>query len=80
VQVPNQVVWASVGRSSYQGRIWGIADSIFRGNNAWPVRMSLYMSRISRPPLVSRKPIQKQKKKKKKKNLCNCPISIGREL
>ena len=36
--------------------------SIPRGNNAWPVRMPLRMSRISRPPLVGRKPVRKPKK------------------
>ena len=59
----NQVEWAPVARSSYQGRTWGIPGSIPRGNNAWPVRMSLRMSRISRPPLMDQKPVRKQKKR-----------------
>jgi len=50
----NQVAWASVAMSSFQGRIWGILDSIPRKNN---VRMSLRMSQISRPPLVGQKPV-----------------------
>jgi len=55
----NQVVWAPVARSSFQGRTRGIPGSIPRGNNAWPIRMS----RISRPPLVGRKPVRKPHKK-----------------
>jgi hypothetical protein len=42
---------------------WGIPGSIPRGNNAWPLRMPLRTSRISRPPLVDRKPVRKPKKK-----------------
>ena len=60
----NQVVWAPVARSSFQRRTRRIPDSIPRENNAWPVRMPLCMSRISRPPLVGRKPVRKQQKKK----------------
>lgn len=41
----NQVAWAPVAKSSFQGRIWGILCSIPRENNTWPVRMS----RINRP-------------------------------
>jgi len=58
----NQVVWVPVARSSFQGCTWGIPGSIRRRNNVWPVRMPLSTSRISRLPLVSRKPVQKQKK------------------
>jgi len=58
----NQVVWAPVARSSSQVRTRGILGSIPRGNNGWPVCMSLRMSRISRPPLVGRKPVRKPKK------------------
>ena len=53
-----------MARSSFEGRTWGIPGSIPRGNNAWPVRMPLRTSRISRPPLVGRKPVRKQKKKR----------------
>ncbi|KEH36541.1 PIF1-like helicase [Medicago truncatula] len=59
----NQVAWAPVERSSFQGRIRGIPGLISTRNNAWPVRMPLRMSWISRPPLVGRKPLRKQKKK-----------------
>ena len=55
-----------MARSSFQGRTWGIPGSIPRGNNAWPVRMPLRMSRNSLPQLVGRKPVRKQKKKKTK--------------
>jgi len=58
----NQVAWALMARSSFQGRIRRISGSILRGNNAWSVHMSLCMSRISRPPLVGRKPVRKSKK------------------
>jgi len=59
----NRVAWAPVARSSFQGRTRGIPGSIPRGNNAWPVCMPLRTSRISRPPLVGRKPLWKPKKK-----------------
>jgi len=49
--------------NSFQGRIRGISGSISRGNNVWPVRMPLGMSRISRSPLMGRKPVRKPKKK-----------------
>ncbi|KEH36783.1 hypothetical protein MTR_2g022440 [Medicago truncatula] len=55
----NQVAWAPVARSSFQGRIRGIPGSIPRRNNVWPVCMPLRMSRISRSPLVGRKPFWK---------------------
>jgi len=58
----NQVVWAPVARSSFQGRTREIPGSIFKGNNVWPVSMPLRMSRISRLPLVGRKPMRKPKK------------------
>jgi len=58
----NQVVWAPVARSSFQRRIRRISDSIFKGNNVWPVCMPLHTSRISRPPLIGRKPVRKPKK------------------
>ncbi|KEH19604.1 hypothetical protein MTR_8g464790 [Medicago truncatula] len=45
--------------SLFYGRTCGISNSIFRGNNAWSVCMSLCMSRISRPPLVDQKSVQK---------------------
>ncbi|AES62523.1 hypothetical protein MTR_1g100990 [Medicago truncatula] len=45
-----------LARSSFQGRTLGIPGSILRRNNAWPVRMPLRISRISRSPLVGRKP------------------------
>jgi hypothetical protein len=48
-----------------QGGTRGIPGSIPRVNNVWPVRMPLRTSRISRPPLVGRKPVRKQKKKQK---------------
>ncbi|AES73130.1 hypothetical protein MTR_3g099950 [Medicago truncatula] len=57
----NQVVWAPVARSPFQGRIRGIPGSISRGNNTWPVHMPLRMSRISRSPLMGRKPVRKLK-------------------
>jgi len=60
--VINQVVWAPVGRSSFQGRTWGILGSILRENNVWSVRMPLRTSRISRQPLVGGKPMRKKKK------------------
>jgi hypothetical protein len=43
-------------------------------DNAWPVRMLLRMSRISRPPLVGWKPVQKPKKKLslESENLVRC--------
>jgi hypothetical protein len=44
-----------VARSSFQERTRGISSSIPKGNNAWPVRMPLRTSRISRPPLMGRK-------------------------
>ena len=56
------IYWAPVTRNSFQGRTRGIRSSIFRGNNIWPVRMPLRMSRISRPSLVDRKPVRKPKK------------------
>ena len=59
----NQVAWAPVARSSFQGRTRGIPGSIPKRNNAWPVRMPLRMSRISRPPLVGRKSVRKPHKK-----------------
>jgi len=59
----NEVAWTPVARSSSQGRIRGISGSKFRENNSWPMRMPLRMSRISRPPLVGRKPVRKPKKK-----------------
>jgi len=34
---------------------------VSQGSNVWPVHMSLRMSRISRPLLMGRKPVQKQK-------------------
>jgi len=46
-----------------QGRIRGIPGLILKGNNAWPVRMPLRTSGISRPPLVGQKPVRKPKKK-----------------
>jgi len=60
----NQVDWAPVARSYFQERIRGIPGSILRGNNAWPVRMPLHTSWISRPPMMGRKPVRKPKKKK----------------
>jgi hypothetical protein len=48
----NQVAWAPVARNSFQGRTRRTPDSIPGENNAWPVRMPLRTSRISRPPLV----------------------------
>jgi hypothetical protein len=59
----NQVVWAPVTRNSFQGRTREIPGSIPMENNVWPVRMPLRTSRISRPPLVGRKPVRKQNKK-----------------
>jgi hypothetical protein len=38
-----------------------IPGSILRRNNAWPVCMLLRTSRISRPPLLGRKPVRKKK-------------------
>ena len=64
ISLLNQVVWALVARSSFQGRIREILGSIPRGNNTWPVRMSLRMSQISHPPLVGQKPVRKPKKQK----------------
>jgi len=61
--IRNQVAWALVVRSSFQGRIRRIPGSILWGNNVWPVRMPLPMSRISRPRLVGRKPVRKPKNK-----------------
>ena len=61
----SQVVWASVARSSFQGRTRGILSSTPRRNNVWPVRMPLRTSRISCPPLVGHKPVRKQKQKNK---------------
>jgi len=58
----NQVVWAPVARSSFQGRTRGIPGSISRGNNAWPIRMPLRTSWTSRSPLVDRKLVRKKKK------------------
>ncbi|AET00238.1 hypothetical protein MTR_5g089880 [Medicago truncatula] len=48
-----------------------MSESLFPGwgNNTWPVHMPLRMSRISRPPLVGRKPVQKPKKKKSLKSV-----------
>jgi len=51
-----------LSRSSFQGRTRGIPGSNFGGNNSWPVRMPLCTSRISRPPLMGRKPVRKPKK------------------
>ncbi|AES70898.1 transmembrane protein, putative [Medicago truncatula] len=53
------IVSLPLARSFFQGRIRGIPDSIPRGNNTWPVRMPLRMSRISLPPLVGWKPVRK---------------------
>ena len=61
----NQVAWTPVVRSSFQGRIRGLLGSNPRENKYWPVRMPLRTNRISRPPLVGRKPVRKPKKKKK---------------
>jgi len=47
--------------SHFQGRTRGIPGSNSRGNNAWSVHMHLRISRINRPPLMGRKPVQKQK-------------------
>jgi len=55
----NQVVWAPV---AFQGRTRRIPGSISRWNNAWPMRMPLRMSWISRSLLVNRKPVRKPKK------------------
>jgi len=62
----NQVVWAPVARSFFQGCIREIPSSILRENNAWPMRMPLRMSQINRPSLVGRKPVRKKKKNWKK--------------
>jgi len=50
-----------VTMSFFQGRTRRISGLILRENNAWPVRMPLRMSRISRPLLVGRKPIKAKK-------------------
>jgi hypothetical protein len=55
-----------VARSSFQGRARGIPGSIPRGNNAWPVRMPLCTSWISRPPLMGRNRCESKKNKKNK--------------
>ena len=59
----NQVAWAPVAMSSFQGRARGIPGSIIRGNNVWSVRMPLRTSWISRLSLVGRKLVRKSKKK-----------------
>jgi len=59
----NQVAWALVARSFFQGRTQGIPGSNLRGNNTWSVRMPLRMSQTSRPSLMGRKPVRKPKKK-----------------
>jgi len=61
----NQVAWAPVAMSYFQGRTRGIPGSNPRGNNVWPVRMPLHTSRISRISLVGRKPVWKPKKSSK---------------
>ncbi|KEH17250.1 hypothetical protein MTR_0029s0090 [Medicago truncatula] len=61
LNIDNQVVWAPVARSSFHGRTQGISGSILKGNNTWSVCMPLRTSRISRPSLVSRKPVRKPK-------------------
>jgi len=47
---------------TFQGRTRKISGSNPNGNNVWPMRMSLRTSRISRPSLIGRKPVQKPKK------------------
>jgi len=52
----------SSGKELFPKRTWRIPGSIHRGNNVWPMCMSLRIGQISRPPLLSRKPVRKQKK------------------
>jgi len=61
----NQVVWAPVAWSSFQGRTRGIPGSIPRRNSACSVRVPLRMSRISRPTIGGSETGAKAKKKKK---------------
>ncbi|KEH17525.1 hypothetical protein MTR_0009s0100 [Medicago truncatula] len=59
LKISRLVAWTPVATSYFQECTWGISGSIPRENNAWSVRMPLHMSRISRPPLVGRKPVRK---------------------
>ena len=61
----NQVDWAPVARSSFQGCIQGILGSIPRENNVRSVCMSLRTSWINRPSLMDRKRCERKRKKKK---------------
>jgi hypothetical protein len=49
-----------VARSFFQACTRGIPGLIHKGNNVWPVHMSLRMSGISRPSLTGQKSVRKQ--------------------